>query len=97
MKSEDAWAQITCGTGAAAPAQQAGRWTGAPEQTLDAAAWDQWPAAGTDNRADNPFIHTAVADQPPIDLCLNDPQTVRGEWRGVVHTFDPLIDPGLNI
>jgi hypothetical protein len=73
MKAENARAQVACGTWTTAPAQEPFWWTGAPKQTLDAAAWNQRPTAGTDHRADHPFIHAAVADQTPINLCLDDP------------------------
>ena len=96
MKAQDPWAEIPRSTGAAAPAlNRVGR-AGAAEQSLDAAARNKRPAAGTDHRADDPFINAAVADQSPVDLGLHDVKACSVKGDCSINALHPLINPLLD-
>jgi hypothetical protein len=97
MKAEDARRQIARSAGAPAPSQLALRRAGTPEEPLDTAARNQRPTAGPNHWADYALIHTAIADQTPVNLYLHDPQANRRERRVAINAFHPLINPYLQI
>jgi hypothetical protein len=97
MKAEDARNQIAGSAGAPAPSQLTLGRAGAAEETLDTAARYQRPTAGPNHWTDYALIHTAVADQSPVNLYLHYPQTNRGERRVGINAFHPLINPYLQI